>query len=77
MSSLVIKLKTTAPEIQHYVTAFESENLKLQKQIAKLQVENMSLNNRIKAIEKEKSIPHVLVNMQIITPPLNTNKKHL
>lgn len=53
ISSLKIKLKACDPEIQNYVNALVAENLKLHKKIAKQQVENVSLNSRIKVLEEE------------------------
>jgi chromosome segregation ATPase len=47
MSSLHTKLKSADPEIQHYLSALEKKNFKLEEQISKLQAENTSLNNRI------------------------------
>jgi predicted nucleic acid-binding Zn-ribbon protein len=52
MSSLRAKLKLVDSEIQHYVTALEAENLKFQKQIGKLQAENVTLNSRITVLEE-------------------------
>lgn len=52
-ASIKKKLKSCDLEIQNYVTALKTENLKLHKEIAKFQVENVSLNNRINALTKE------------------------
>lgn len=49
MSSMRMKLKLADPEVQNYVAALESENLKLHRQIAKLQADNVSLKNGITA----------------------------
>ncbi len=46
-------LKTAEPSLREYVTALEAENLKLQKQIAKFQVNEVSSKNRITALEQE------------------------
>lgn len=40
-------------EIKDFITALKSENRKLQKKIAKLEVENISYGNKIVALEKE------------------------
>jgi predicted nuclease with TOPRIM domain len=53
LTSVRKKLKLCDPEIQNYVEALEKENVKLHKEIAKLKVENMSLNNRVKATIEE------------------------
>jgi hypothetical protein len=50
---LTAKLRACAPEVQHYVTALKAEKLRLLKQIAKLQVENESLEDRIKILKEE------------------------
>jgi predicted nuclease with TOPRIM domain len=47
------KLKVCDPEVQNYVAALEKENLKCAKQLAKMQAEYVTLNNRIKVLEKE------------------------
>ena len=46
-------LKNLQPEIKLYITHLEQENLRLQKQVAKLQVSYLSVTNKIKAMEKE------------------------
>lgn len=72
MSALISKLKMADPEIQHYVTALEAENLKFQKQIGKLQSENLSLKNRIIILEQNtndhcvhESLPQTCVNKKL------------
>ena len=52
LSSLKAKLQKSDPEIQHYVTALEVENLKCVKKLAQLQAENVTLNNRITVFKK-------------------------
>jgi len=52
MSSLIDKFKVVDPEIQHYVTALEAENLKLQRHIGKMQAENTALSNRITILQE-------------------------
>jgi hypothetical protein len=51
-NDLAAKLKACDPEIKNYMTALETENLKLQRQIAKLQAENISHQHKIAALEK-------------------------
>ena len=46
-------LKSAEAPIRNYIAALESENLKLHKQIAKLQVKHVSSDNRISALEDE------------------------
>lgn len=53
LTSVKKKLKSCDLEIQNYVAALEKENFKLHKKLATLQVENVSLNNRIKAFNGE------------------------
>ncbi len=62
--SLRIKLKAAAPEIKNYITALIKENLKLQKEIAKCQASNVTLNNRIKVLEKEQYRPKAVLNIK-------------
>jgi hypothetical protein len=52
LSSLKMKLQKSDPEIQHYVTALEAENLKCVKKLAQLQAENVTLNNRITVLKE-------------------------
>ena len=63
MSSLRKKLKKCDSEIQNYVFALEMKNLKLQKQIANLQAENVTLNNRIKILAKEQYRPKSILQI--------------
>lgn len=65
MSSIRSKLKFADSDIQLYVVALEKENLKLHKQIAKLQVENVSANNRVRAAEELKKIPTANVEINL------------
>ena len=52
-SELKMLLEKADTHIKQYVSAMEAENAKLQRQIAKLEVNQVSLNNRVKALEKE------------------------
>ena len=45
-------LNSVTPEVKHYVTKLETENLKLQKKVADLQVKHLSSQNRVSALEK-------------------------
>ena len=47
------KLKICEPEIILYVTELELENAKLQKKIAKFEVEKITSKNRIIALQEE------------------------
>lgn len=62
-SSLTAKLKTCDPEIQNYVTALKAENLKLQREIAKYQAQQVTLENRIKILEKENSKGDIILHV--------------
>jgi predicted nuclease with TOPRIM domain len=77
LSSLRNKLTSADVEIQNYMTALEAENLRLQKQVAKLQVDNVSLNNRIKAFIENNTV-HWTVTMKLgdehNNPPENKNE---
>jgi hypothetical protein len=46
------KLKASDPELKNYVLELEKENLKLQRQIAKLQVKDVFQQNQITALKK-------------------------
>lgn len=47
------KLNAADPDVRRYLSALSAENLKLQKQIAKCQAGQVTLNNRIVALEQE------------------------
>lgn len=68
LSSLRPKLKAADSEIQHYVLALEEENLKLHKKIGKLQVDNVSLNNRITILKENTNdrCPHETLPIKCI-----------
>lgn len=51
--SLEASFQAALPDLQNYIVALEAENLKLHKQIAKLQVQDTSKQNRIDALENE------------------------
>ena len=51
--SLNSVLKAVQPELRQYVRALESENLKLQKQIARLEAQDVTKQHRIVALEGE------------------------
>ena len=53
ISDLTPKIRGCDPEVQYYVAALKAERLKLLKQIAKLQVENESLKDRIKILKEK------------------------
>jgi peptidoglycan hydrolase CwlO-like protein len=47
-------LKASDPIIQHYVVKLEAKNAELEVVIAELELKNISRDNRIKALEKER-----------------------
>ena len=49
------KLQGADPELSLYVKELERVNYRLQKKIAKLQADNLTKDNEIKAIKKEQS----------------------
>jgi len=51
-SQFKAKLRQCEPEIRQYIATLESQNLKLQRQVGKLEANNITANNRIKALEK-------------------------
>ena len=50
------KLKEGDPELSGYIIELEKENLRLHKQIAKLQAKNLSKDKEIKALKGVKPI---------------------
>ncbi len=60
-ASLTAKIKAADTELKNYVIELEKENFKLQQQIAKLQVKNISQQNEIKALKKGQ--PKVVIRM--------------
>lgn len=52
-SALQQKLKASDPDVRAYGRALQAENLKLHRQIAKLQADKLSKQNRVKSLEKE------------------------
>lgn len=53
MPTLQVKLKKAHPDVKQYIAELKKENERLQAQIAKYQVKQFSLDNRMKALEKE------------------------
>jgi len=51
-SDLTAKLKSSDPGLRNYVLELERENMRLQRQIAKLQVKDISQQNQIAALKK-------------------------
>jgi len=60
--SLTAKLKVCDPEIKLYVGELEKINLKLHKQIAKLQAQNIDHKNEIKVLKQGQPTPIFNVN---------------
>ena len=48
------KLKGADAELSMYIVELEKENLRLHKKIAKLQVENVTKDNEIKALKQDR-----------------------
>jgi predicted nuclease with TOPRIM domain len=65
MFSLRDKIKIEQPEVQHFVAALEKENLRLAKQIAKLQAEIVTLNSRASALEESTKITQANINIDL------------
>jgi len=55
-SELTSKLKASDPELKNYVLELEKENLRLQRQIAKLQVKDVSQQRTLFVIPAEAEI---------------------
>lgn len=71
---LEVKLNASDPDVQRYISALMAENLKLQKQIAKCQAGQVTLNNRIVALEQEikENRPEFHVNINLGDEPKST-----
>ena len=63
-NSLTSKLKTSDIELNNYVLELEKENEKLHTQIAKLQVKDVSNQNKIKALEKAEPQAPILISIR-------------
>jgi hypothetical protein len=71
--SLTAKFKVCDPELKLYIIELEKENLKLHKQIAKLQVQNITYQNEITALKK--APPKMIVKVTNYAKADNKNKK--
>jgi uncharacterized small protein (DUF1192 family) len=60
-NNLTTKLKACDLEIYDYVMALEEKIAKLQKEIAKLAVENVSFQQKVKILEKMRPINKFIV----------------
>jgi len=71
---LEVKLNASDPDVQRYIFALIAENLKLQKQIAKCLAGQVTLNNRIVALEQEikENRPEFHVNINLGDEPKST-----
>ena len=69
------KLDSSDPEIKNYVFQLVKENLKLQRDLAKYQVENTSLKNRIIVLQKNGYRPQINVNTKGIFKKQNNKDK--
>lgn len=67
-SDLTEKLMRCDFEIREYVEALKSENFKLQKQIAKYQAHQVTLENRIRMLEDDQHKPVLQVHFNIEPP---------
>jgi SMC interacting uncharacterized protein involved in chromosome segregation len=55
------KLKGADPELSRYIVELEKKNIRLHKKVAKLQVEVLSKNNEIKALNKASSGVNIIL----------------
>jgi uncharacterized protein YlxW (UPF0749 family) len=71
---LEVKLNASDPDVQRYISELIAEHLKLQKQIAKCQAGQVTLNNRIVALEQEikENCPEFHVNINPGDEPKST-----
>ena len=60
LTILRTKLKDCDLDVQNFVSELEAENLKLHRQIVKYQVQEVSLNNRIKALKENRDEDYFL-----------------
>ncbi len=65
-SGVASKLTECDPVVQEYVVALKEENLKLQKEIADLQAQQLTLENRIRALEECRRRPSEDIECQDI-----------
>lgn len=61
------KLKGAHPELSMYIVELEKENLRLHKQVAKLQVKNIIKDNEIKALKQAQ--PEVKIVIKKFSSP--------
>jgi len=61
------KLKGADPELSMYIVELEKENLRLHKQVAKLQVKNITKDNEIKALKQAQ--PEVKIVIKKFSSP--------
>ncbi|MGD9604419.1 MAG: hypothetical protein AB7O99_09345 [Dongiaceae bacterium] len=68
------KFNASDPDVQRYITALKAENSKLQKQIARRQAGQVTLDNRIVALEQEikENRPGFHVNINLGDEPKST-----
>lgn len=71
--SLTAKFKVCDPELKLYVIELEKKNLKLHKQIVKLQVQNVTYQNEITALKK--ASPKIIVKVTNYAKTDNKSKK--
>ena len=65
-SNLQAKRKKADPVIRKYIAELELENEKLQRQIAKLEVQKVSSENRLKALEEEIKENKPQINFSVV-----------
>lgn len=65
-SNLQAKRKKADPVIRKYIAELELENEKLQRQIAKLEVQKVSCENRLKALEEEIKENKPQINFSVV-----------
>ena len=75
------KSKTTLKKpdagLKHYAAQLEKQNEKLHIQIAKLRVENLDCENRVKAIEKEAKKYAPQLHISVASPLENLTEEQL
>lgn len=77
VSSPKARLKKADPVVKMYVAELEKENARLQAQIVKYEAKQLSLDNKVKAVERElkENKPQFVVNLDTGRPNWNAMTK--
>ena len=67
--SLDQKLKALDPQVKKYISELAKQNTRLEMQIAKCQAKQVSLNSRIKALERQWKLKKIDIRYNLGFPP--------